>query len=136
MNEAIPLNWRKYPERYRLEGSHCENCGKDFYPKRKICPDCRRKGKIIDKEMPRKGKVMSYSVVYAGHKDFEDENPYHIALVELDNGVKIFTQLVDSDDIEIGSRVKKVFRKINSSDGGVIAYGHKFKKIPDEQAEM
>lgn len=132
MNGAIPLNWRKYPERYRLEGSHCNNCEKDFYPKRKICPNCRRKGELENKEMPREGEIMSYSKVHAGHKDFEDETPYYIALVELENGVRIFTQIVDSEDIEIGAKVKKVFRKITSNESGVIAYGHKFKVTEEE----
>lgn len=129
MNEAIPLNWRKYPERYRLEGSHCENCGEDFYPKRTICPNCRREGEIKDKEMPKKGEIVSYSEVHAAHKDFEDETPYYIGLIKLENGVKVFSQIVDSEDseIEIGARVKRVFRKINDSENGVIAYGHKFK---------
>jgi len=129
MNEAIPLNWRKYPERYRLEGTHCENCGEDFYPKRKICPNCRRKGKLKDKKMAREGEIISYSKVKASHKDFQDETPYHVALIKLDNDVKIFSQVIDSEDedVEIGARVKKVFRKVNDKDGGVIAYSHKFK---------
>ncbi len=129
MKEAIPLNWRKYPERYRLEGNHCKNCGEDFYPKRKICPNCRRKGKLEDKEMPRTGKIKSYSQIHAAHKDFEDETPYYIGLIELENEVTVFAQIVDSDEseIEIGKKVKKVFRKVNSSEEGVIAYGHKFK---------
>jgi len=129
MQEAIPLNWRKYPERYRLEGTHCRECGEDFYPKKTICPNCRREGKLEDKQMPREGKIISYSKVKASHKDFKDETPYYVALIELKNGVTIFSQIVDSldNEVETGAEVKKVFRKLNDKKDGVIAYSHKFK---------
>ncbi len=128
MEEAIPLNWRKYPERYRLEGTHCKKCGEDFYPKRSICPNCRRKGELKDKEMPRKGKIVSYSKVKSSHKDFSDETPYYVALIELKNGVRVFSQVIDSEEkVKTGAEVKKVFRKVNDKKDGVIAYSHKFK---------
>ena len=45
---AVPFHWRKFKERYNLLGSKCTHCGKHFYPKRSICPSCRRAGKTED----------------------------------------------------------------------------------------
>ena len=130
MKEALPLVWREIPERYNLIGSVCGNCKHEFFPQRVICPNCRRRGQLTAKKMPDEGKIYSFTEVHSAAKGFENETPYTLALVELGNGVKILTQIVDSpaEKIKIGAKAKAVFRKI-FADGeeGVIAYGFKFQ---------
>ncbi len=80
--------------------------------------------------MPLTGKIFSFTEVHSAPIGFEFETPYFMALIELANGVKILSQIVDSDEekIKIGAPVKAVFRRITS--GGsedAIAYGAKFK---------
>ena len=132
MEQGLPSIWRKFSERYKLQGNHCQTCKKDYFPARLICPQCRRKGKLTPKIMPWNGKIVSYTEVFVGPTGFEHETPYFLALVELDNKVKLLSQIVDSDKdrIKIGARVKKIFRKIgDSSAEGAIAYGYKFKVV-------
>ncbi len=130
--QLLPSVWRHIPERYSLLGSHCETCGKDYFPQRLVCATCRRKGKIVQKLMPREGKIASYTLVHAAPAGFELEAPYFLAIIELPNGVRLLTQVVDSDasTIAIGAPARMVFRKI-SEDGkqGAIAYGYKFKVV-------
>ena len=116
--ESIALNWRKYDERYKLIGSKCLTCGKEFFPKRIVCPNCRSKGKLIDKEMPRKGKIYSYTKVFVPPAGYETQAPYYIAIIELENKVKILSQIADAVDnkIKIGEKVEKVCRKIIEPD--------------------
>lgn len=131
-NTALPLNWRKYPERYNLVGNHCETCNSDFFPARVICPKCRRKGKLVEKEMPRGGKIVSYTKLFVAPKGFELQAPYFLAIIDLGNGAHVLSQIIDSDDekVKIGAHVKKVFRKINdTAPEGIISYGYKFKVI-------
>ncbi|NUN11171.1 Zn-ribbon domain-containing OB-fold protein [Candidatus Micrarchaeota archaeon] len=132
MRDALPLIWRKIPERYTLLGSHCNNCKTDYFPQRTICPHCRSKGKLVDKQMPREGKVYSFTEVHSGPAGFQHETPYFLAIIELPNKVKVLSQLVDSskDKVKVGAPVKMVFRRI-FADGaeGVIAYGFKFKVV-------
>lgn len=129
MQGALPLIWRNINQRYNIIGTHCKTCNADFFPERLICPNCRRKGQLIEKQMPRTGKVYSYTKVFVPPSGFETQVPYYLALVKLDNGVTLLSQLVDVEDaeIKIGLEVKAVFRKI-FEDGheGVIAYGFKF----------
>lgn len=132
MKNAIPLLWRRIPERYALVGSECQNCKTDYFPQRKFCYKCRRRGKVVEKQMPLDGKIFSFSQVHAAPMGHEDEAPYYLAIVELSNGVKIMTQIVDSEHKEItfGAKVEMVFRKITEDDDeGLIAYGYKFKVI-------
>lgn len=132
MRHALPLIWRKIPERYNLLGSICRNCGSIYYPKRKICPRCRRHGKLDEQKMPETGKIITYTEVHTAPKGFEHETPYYLAIIELDNGAKLMAQIVDSPKEKIveGARVQACFRKIfEDDDKGAIAYGTKFKVI-------
>lgn len=132
MRKLLPLIWRRIPERYQLVGSHCENCGRDYFPQRKLCPACRRKGKLIPRQMPREGKIVSFTQVHAAPAGFELEAPYWLALIDLKNGVRVLSQVVDVDaaKMRIGASVAMVFRKIFEDDKhGAIAYGYKFKLV-------
>jgi scaffold protein (connect acetoacetyl-CoA thiolase and HMG-CoA synthase) len=122
--------WRHIPQRYSLIGSKCLHCGKVFFPKRVICPECRRKGNLEDIKLCGEGIIHTYSVIHAPTEDFKIISPYVVAIVELKEGAKITTQIVDCNpgDVEIGNKVEMVFRKIKEEgDDGVISYGYKFR---------
>jgi uncharacterized protein len=130
MKEAIPLTWRKIPERYGLLGVKCETCDSHYFPKRSICPKCRRKGKIADVKYSGRGKVFSFTEVTAPPQGFEDQVPYILAVIELDEGARLTAQIVDArkEDVKVGSLVEQVFRVIQKDDPeGLIHYGFKFK---------
>ena len=128
---SVAKEWREIPGRYNLEGSKCPYCGKVFFPKRSMCPACRRESlnNMEDYDICRNGTVYSYSIVYDAPSFADKIKPYAVVMVETDDGVKISAQLVDVnvDDVKIGMRVTAVLRKI-SSDGpdGIIRYGYKF----------
>lgn len=114
----IPSFWRKIKYRYELRGTYCKKCGNYYYPPRNICPKCRRKGEIEEVKLPEKGKVLAYTVCEGKV----------IALIELENGVKILSQLTcKPEDVEDEMEVVRVFRKHDElGDDGVIYYGTKF----------
>ncbi|VVC03050.1 Uncharacterised protein [Candidatus Burarchaeum australiense] len=126
---SSPSSWRRIPERYCLIGSTCETCNTNYFPPRPICPKCRRRGKIKDKQYSGRGKVYSFSEVNVPPSGFEIEAPYVIALIELEEGPYLTAQVVDCEekDVKIGSPVRMVFRKIQESGPeGLIHYGFKF----------
>lgn len=132
MKESIPLTWRKIPARYRLLGVKCTTCNTYYFPKRSICPKCRRRGKIEEVRYSGKGKVCSFTEIASPPIAFEDQAPYVLAIIELDEGAKITGQIVDAraSDVKIGSRVDQVFRIIQRDDPeGLIHYGFKFKLV-------
>ncbi len=122
----VPRFWRKIRYRYDLTGSHCSVCGNYFYPPRNICPVCRRKGKISETKLGEEGRVVSYSVVHDGA-----DAPYVVALIELDCGARLVSQLAcDPSEVQIGMRVRRVFRKYGEDgEDGIIYYGTKFIPI-------
>ena len=129
MDGALPLLWRSIPERYQLMGSKCQTCKGEYFPQRLLCPKCRSRGVITPFPMPEEGVVHSYTQVYIGPSGFEHETPYYLAMIELANGVKVLSQVVEvtNGEMKIGLPVKMVFRKIRE-DGleGAIAYAYKF----------
>ena len=121
--------WREQPVRYNLYGTKCRKCGTVHFPPRAVCTKC--KSTEVDKyQLKGTGKIESFTVIRTPPKGFEKEAPYVIALVRLDEGPMLTTQIIDCDieEVKIGKKVKAVFRKIQE-DGktGAIYYGYKFK---------
>ena len=123
--------WREIPSRYNLMGSKCGNCGKILFPTREICPDCHRKsyGKMEPYRIDTHGTVVTHTTVHTAQKGFDLMVPYIMAIVEMEGGIRLTSQIVDCDvsDVDIGTKVKAVFRKIGEDGAeGSIHYGFKF----------
>ena len=131
---SVAREWREIPGRYNLIGNRCTSCGKVFFPKRTICPHCRRAsiGKMEEYKLKREGKIFSFSVVYEASEDNNALKPYAVAMIETADGVKITGQIVDAElgEIKIGMPVRVVFRKLGEEGpSGIIRYGYKFTPI-------
>jgi uncharacterized OB-fold protein len=120
--------WREFGQRYRLEAARCNDCGKLLYPPRLVCPACKSRS-FSPATLPRDGKVVTYTVVRVPPAGFTEETPLPVALVELDNGVRLMVQIgdvADVDDLTIGMPVRLEFRRVQADgQAGVIFYGHK-----------
>ncbi len=127
----IPRYWRLRNQRYHLEGTQCQKCEQQFFPPRAVCPICKKR-KMKPIKFRGKGRVYSYSVLYQPSERFEGQAPYVVAIVELEEGVKLTAQLtdVDLDEVEIGLPVEMVVRKIyEEGENGPIVYGYKFRPL-------
>jgi uncharacterized OB-fold protein len=129
---AIPRFWREIGSRYNLIGTKCGNCGKVDFPPRAICPECGRKsvGRMERIRLGGKGAVVTYTVIHDAPAQFEIQKPYVMAIVEMDEGVRLTSQIIDvrPEEVKIGMRVQATFRKLGQeNDAGVIHYGYKFR---------
>lgn len=76
------------------------------------------------------GEVYSYTVIQSAPEGFEAYAPYVVAIVALDEGPMVTAQLTDirPDEVEIGTRVEMVTRKLRAEgESGIIIYGYKFR---------
>jgi hypothetical protein len=129
---GVPRFWREIPNRYNLIGTRCSNCNKVFFPPRFICPSCRRIGKLEPYRMKGRGKIVSFTVTHVAPNGFEDQAPYVIAIIELEEGPRLTAQVTDCDpsQIKIGDEVEMVFRRMGQEgEDGVIYYGYKARLI-------
>jgi uncharacterized OB-fold protein len=124
---SVARYWREVPQRYRFEAKKCSKCGYIAFPPRLVCPECSNRS-FENYVLKDTGKILTYTIIEVGPTEFADQVPYCIGIVELDDGVKLTTQIVDSDldKIKPGERVRLEFRKVQQ-DGkaGVIKYGYK-----------
>jgi uncharacterized OB-fold protein len=133
MKEGVARFWREIPQRYNFMGNQCGACDRVFFPPRESCPHCRRKsiGVMNDVKLSGMGEVVTYTIIHVGPEDFEDQTPYPIAIIRLEEGPQVTGQIVDTplEDVKIGMKVEGTFRKIQQ-DGhtGAIYYGYKFKR--------
>jgi uncharacterized OB-fold protein len=128
---TVAKEWREIPERYNLEGTKCPVCGKIYFPRRSLCPACRRAsiGKMQPFMVSREGEVYTFSIVHDAPECNNKMKPYVVAMVKNTDGIMLSAQLVDvePEDVKIGMKVRAVLRKLDA-DGkaGVIHYGFKF----------
>lgn len=121
-------HWRVRDRYYRLSGSKCMNCGAEFFPPVYRCRNCGSE-KIKDKDMPRTGKIVTYTHLHEPLPGFEAQAPFYLAVVKLDNGARVLTQIVDSpdDSIKSGAKVVATVRRARvDGESGQITYGYKF----------
>lgn len=127
--ESVPRAWRERVRKYRLLGGRCKSCGSIVYPYRQACPYCGQEN-LEPLELPKRGKVITYTVIRNPPKGFEGQEPYVIAVVELEGGARVLTQLTDvkPEEVKVGMEVEMVFRKYREqSSSGIIEYGAKFR---------
>ena len=78
------------------------------------------------------GEIYSFTTLTEPPEGFEEQAPYVIGLVKLDEGPMILAQITDlapGDTINIGDRVEMVTRKLTTEgERGMIIYGYKFRK--------
>lgn len=125
---SVSRFWRQQVNRYNLIGTHCSECDEYYYPPRGMCPTCRRDGKLESYKFKGDGEIVTYTIIHTATEGFEHQTPYALAIVKLDEGPRLTSQIVAKpEEMKIGMRVKPVFRKLGEgSERGMIYYGTKF----------
>lgn len=126
---STPVNWRLRKQRYSLEGETCPSCGEPIFPPRDVCPDCGEEAGDTT-YFSGLGEVFTFTTIYNAPEGFEEYVPYTVAIVRLEEGPLITTQLTDvePEDVHIGMSVEMVTRKIRQEgEEGLIVYGYKFR---------
>ncbi len=108
--EAKPF-WANLRE-HRLTAQRCTACGKFFsFPPQALCPHCLS-SEYEWVALSGKGKVYSYVTYHrAWRPDYQDKVPYDVSLIELDEGVRMVSNVIDCppDDVRIGMPVEVVY---------------------------
>ena len=96
---------------HRFVIQRCNSCGEhQFYP-RGVCSHCLS-SELEWREASGNGTIYSYSVNYrAPHPGFADDLPFVLAIVELEEGPRMMTNIVvsDPDSVTIGMAVTVTF---------------------------
>lgn len=110
INEDTAPYW-KYCQKHELRMQKCLQCGYIRFPVSIICPKCYS----MEAEWTRlsgKGKVYSF-IIYrlAYHKSYENDIPYAVAIIHLDEGPRMESNITGCkvEDIKIDMPVELYF---------------------------
>jgi uncharacterized protein len=100
-----------------LRLQRCEACGAAVFYPRAVCPHCFG-GPLRWFTAAGTGRVYSYTVAHRAFGEFEDQTPFTVALVDLDEGVRMLTRIVGTgpDGAAIGMPVQMTVEQIGDAD--------------------
>ena len=115
-HKLIFKNYNEALKQNKLLGLKCQVCGAITVPPKMVCRQCTSPDMEIV-ELKGAGKIRTFTTVYVASEGRENECPYVIVMVELDEGPWIMGNLGDIDPTQatmelIGKKVKmghKVF---------------------------
>jgi uncharacterized OB-fold protein len=104
-------------KKHELHIQKCHKCGKYVFYPRGHCPQCFSSDMEWVK-VSGKGKIYTYTICQrpAGPA-FSKDVPYNIAMVDLDEGPRMMTNIVGcrNEDIKIGMPVEVVFEDVTGT---------------------
>jgi uncharacterized OB-fold protein len=104
-------------KQHKLLIQHCFDCGaRQSFPQ-SYCRCCLSEN-IDWSEASGRGKIYSYTIVYRPPSvKFQEDVPYTVALVELDEGVRMMSNIteIEPEDVRVGMTVEVVFDNVTST---------------------
>lgn len=91
----------------KIEGTVCKNCGAKFFPPRADCAKCLS-NHMDWFEMPKKGKLETFTTAYYAPFGFESDPPYTMGVVDFGGGLKLFARVAKElkpEELKVGMEV-------------------------------
>ena len=132
---SIPNFQRTLGQRYRLLAQHCRRCGAIYFPPKGVCRTCLVDHSLEPHELSGRGTIYAISKISAGGAppEFAEQSAvkgdYIVAIVQLEEGPRIVSQLICDGLADIGTPVEAELRRIYT-DEGVTRNGYKFRPVP------
>jgi uncharacterized OB-fold protein len=98
-----------------LRAQYCGDCGHLRFPPSILCPKCLSE-QAEWRRLSGQGVIYSFIIVHRPlHPAFLEDAPYNVAIIELEEGIKLHTNVVEcaNEDLRVGLPVEAVFEKIN-----------------------
>lgn len=103
-------------KRHQLLLPKCKACGQFHYFPRPFCPHCFS-WDLEWTQCSGNGKLYSYVINHRPAPGFEEETPYVIAVVELDEGPRMLSNLIDIEPtpeaVQVDMPVEILFQDVN-----------------------
>jgi uncharacterized OB-fold protein len=97
----------------RLVVPRCDECGERFWYPRLMCPICGSAA-VTYVEVSGRATVYARTILRRGDGPFRDAAPYVLAMVQLEEGPTMMTNIVgaDPETVEVGHAVHVVFERV------------------------
>ncbi|WP_199919292.1 Zn-ribbon domain-containing OB-fold protein [Streptomyces sp. NRRL S-1824] len=98
-----------------LRLQRCGDCGRAVFYPRALCPHCFG-DRLEWFTSSGTGTVYSYTVARRAFSPSAGEPPYTVALIDLDEGVRMMSRIVGGDRVRIGDRVEMEITRLGGDD--------------------
>jgi hypothetical protein len=101
--------------RAELRAQRCTACGHLRWPPSVLCPRCLAAGGEWVR-LSGRGAIYSFIIVHRPqHPAFLEDAPYNVAIVELEEGLRTHTNVVEcaNEELRVGLAVEVVFQRVN-----------------------
>ena len=112
--ESVPY-WQG-AKQHKLLIPHCKSCDHYWFPPSQRCPNCLSPD-FAWAESSGRGKVYSFVVFHrVFHPAFETEVPYVVALIELEEGPRLLSNIIGipPEDVRCEMKVKVTFDDVTA----------------------
>jgi uncharacterized OB-fold protein len=119
MEQAFTIEqFYKYVGQKKLMGGKCRKCGKIQVPPRPLCDKCLST-EFEWVELPKIGKLLTYTVIHVAPPQFQNMVPYIAGIVELENGIKLPGIIKDTqpEKVKVGMSLKVEFEEALQTQG-------------------
>ncbi|PWT71802.1 MAG: hypothetical protein C5B60_10465 [Chloroflexi bacterium] len=108
-----------------LRIQRCQACTKAVFYPRAICPHCHS-DQLEWIVASGKGTIYTYTVAHQAFGTFAADVPFVVALVELEEGVRMMTRIVDAprERVTIGAAVSVTFQHGMGDEDLILPYFH------------
>jgi uncharacterized OB-fold protein len=103
--EAAPY-WESLRE-HRMRIQRCDDCSQLYFPPSTHCPACLS-DRVAWTEVSGRGRVWATATMYRAYLPaYEGDVPYDVSIIELEEGAKVWSNVVecDPDDVRVGMAV-------------------------------
>lgn len=112
----------------QIEWNKCTNCGFLQYKTHIRCLKCKNDQFEIIKASGE-CKLLTFTILNAPPVEFRDKKSYALGVVEFANGIKALGQITSKENLEIGMKLKSIYKKICENLDGNEVYAHIFEPI-------
>jgi len=94
----------------KLLGGKCKKCGAIHLPPRILCDRCFAKD-FEWAEIPKRGKLLTYTIIHVAPPLFQQMTPYAVGIIQLGDGLKIPGMIrdIEHEKIRIGMELNIKF---------------------------
>lgn len=132
--EGIPFKeglftWPEAPgDQAYLLANKCNSCGKVYFPKVALCPDCLKEDSLEELKLSRRGKLYTYTVVRVPSPGFKV--PYAFGYIDLPEGIRVCSQVstAEFDKLKLGMEMELVLGQVREEEGKAII-GYLFQPV-------
>lgn len=119
MPDPITAPFWESMKAHAMQVQHCNACGQHIFYPRGLCPNCFSSD-LAWQPVSGKGNVYAFTIVHrAQNPAFAEDVPYVVAMIELEEGVRMMSNLIDvapdPEQVKVGMPVEVVYDDVSEA---------------------